>query len=318
MIERPLRPIDVSALLRVITAVEVAEGLPLRTPEDELLEELTAEGLDLAVDSIGLFTDDTCVGYGWAHLALEPSPQARWASVNVVVHPEVTGQGHGRRILAWVEARAVELLSSVPDPSPPRTLRAYFHAGQERTAQMAARAGYSITRYFDEMAVDLATTATPVTPEGIRVTGWDADHTEAARSVSNEAFADHWGSTTTTPDDWQRTLRVPRFRPALSTMAFAGEELVGVLVSHVYEEDWPVVGRQEAWISLIGVKRAQRGRGIARALIGQTLSAMSAAGLSHGALGVDTDNPTGAHGLYTSLGFVPTNQLQLWTKGLQS
>jgi len=51
--------------------------------------------------------------------------------------------------------------------------------------------------------------------------------------------------------------------------------------------------------------QAWRGRGVASALVVRSLQAFEAAGLSHAALGVDGDNPTGAAHLYRSLGFEP-------------
>jgi hypothetical protein len=38
-------------------------------------------------------------------------------------------------------------------------------------------------------------------------------------------------------------------------------------------------------------------------LIAHSLGAFAAQGFTHGAIGVDSDNPSGAGGLYSSLGF---------------
>ncbi|WP_338066367.1 GNAT family N-acetyltransferase [Euzebya rosea] len=58
----------------------------------------------------------------------------------------------------------------------------------------------------------------------------------------------------------------------------------------------------------------RRGRGIAKAMIDRTLTASAARGLSHTTLGVDTADPTGAHALYTGLGFVRTARNVGWAK----
>ncbi|NCU81693.1 MAG: GNAT family N-acetyltransferase, partial [Acidimicrobiia bacterium] len=42
---------------------------------------------------------------------------------------------------------------------------------------------------------------------------------------------------------------------------------------------------------------------VAKNLITHALAKYKALGLTHAALSVDTQNPTGAHGLYTKLGF---------------
>ncbi|MFM8814914.1 MAG: GNAT family N-acetyltransferase [Actinomycetes bacterium] len=46
-----------------------------------------------------------------------------------------------------------------------------------------------------------------------------------------------------------------------------------------------------------------RGKAIGRSLITHALAAYKRDGLTHAALDVDTENPTGAYGLYTSVGF---------------
>jgi ribosomal protein S18 acetylase RimI-like enzyme len=63
-------------------------------------------------------------------------------------------------------------------------------------------------------------------------------------------------------------------------------------------------GGRGGYIGQIGTRRSWRGRGLASALVGAALAAMKDAGYVRAALTVDTENPTGAHGLYERLGFV--------------
>ena len=51
------------------------------------------------------------------------------------------------------------------------------------------------------------------------------------------------------------------------------------------------------------VRRELRKRGVASALITWSLHAFAQGGFTHAMLGVDADNPTGAHRLYKALGF---------------
>ncbi len=50
---------------------------------------------------------------------------------------------------------------------------------------------------------------------------------------------------------------------------------------------------------------AWRRRGLAKALLARSLVAAREAGFTSAGLGVDAENPTGALGLYESLGFAP-------------
>ena len=71
----------------------------------------------------------------------------------------------------------------------------------------------------------------------------------------------------------------------------------------VYPHDAADRGYTEGWIEQIGTKRAHRGNGLAAALIRAAMRAFASDGIEYATLEVDTENPTGAHGIYTRLGF---------------
>ena len=60
--------------------------------------------------------------------------------------------------------------------------------------------------------------------------------------------------------------------------------------------------------ALVGTLREHRGRGLAGALLAEVMRASRAAGLERCVLDVDTENPTGALGVYTRLGFAATDR----------
>jgi mycothiol synthase len=66
----------------------------------------------------------------------------------------------------------------------------------------------------------------------------------------------------------------------------------------------------------VSVRRAWRRRGLARALLASSLVAAREAGHDGASLGVDSDSPTGATGLYRSLGFEPVKTFKAWRKPL--
>jgi mycothiol synthase len=55
----------------------------------------------------------------------------------------------------------------------------------------------------------------------------------------------------------------------------------------------------------VAVRRPWRRRGVARALLTSSLVGAREAGFTSANLGVDSDSPTGATGLYESIGFAP-------------
>jgi ribosomal protein S18 acetylase RimI-like enzyme len=89
----------------------------------------------------------------------------------------------------------------------------------------------------------------------------------------------------------------------LSFLALDGDEVVGLVIVDVNEDDWVLQGYESSYISLVGVISRWRRRGVAPALLAKTLRASRDAGMQRTALDVDSENPTGALGLYTGMGF---------------
>ena len=63
--------------------------------------------------------------------------------------------------------------------------------------------------------------------------------------------------------------------------------------------------RKRGWTENIAVRRPWRKRGLARALIIRSLAMLKAQGMTEAALGVDTQNTSGALRVYESCGFKP-------------
>ena len=73
-------------------------------------------------------------------------------------------------------------------------------------------------------------------------------------------------------------------------------------------DDFEGQGFTSSYVELVGTRREWRGSGIAPALLTRVLEASKADGLDKVVLDVDAENPTGALGLYTSLGFEESNR----------
>ena len=171
-------------------------------------------------------------------------------------------------------------------------------------------------RYGAELLRDLDDLPTVPDPEGVAIVAWDPARSEAARVATNDAFADHWGSTPRDAAAWQHVLESHGNRPDLSFLATAGDRVVGVCRNAHFPSDEAVTGRREGWIGAVSVVRHFRRRGIASALVARSLRAFRDAGFTHSILGVDSENPTGAYRIYERLGYRPlyrtvTHQLEV-------
>ncbi|WTB59932.1 GNAT family N-acetyltransferase [Streptomyces sp. NBC_00825] len=129
----------------------------------------------------------------------------------------------------------------------------------------------------------------------------------------NDAFRDHWGSQPVTAAEWASGDRLEAFRPDLSLLAVTpdtheGERVVGFVFVDVAPDEWPLRGGPFGYVTTVGVRREARGQGLARTLLAHVLRALRAEGLDHAVLDVDAESPTGALGLYQSLGFTVTDR----------
>ena len=98
------------------------------------------------------------------------------------------------------------------------------------------------------------------------------------------------------------------FRPDLSYLVLDGDEVAGFSINFLSPEENERKGVQEAWVGDLGVRRPWRKRGIATALLNQSMLAFKAVGMDYATLGVDTENPTGALGVYERVGFAPVRR----------
>jgi mycothiol synthase len=96
---------------------------------------------------------------------------------------------------------------------------------------------------------------------------------------------------------------MPNLDTNLWRVAWDGDEVAGSVWTLIWPEENAKLGLSRGWLEHISVRRPWRRRGLATALIAETLRLLRDLGLEEGALGVDSENLTGALPLYESLGF---------------
>ncbi|MEB4613125.1 GNAT family N-acetyltransferase [Leucobacter sp. M11] len=228
--------------------------------------------------------------------------------LNGQVRPDRRGEGIGTALLAWQEGRGLQLLAS-SEQHLPGWLTVGSESGALAQRPLLERAGFVPTRWWFTMVRDLAEPipAVSLAPH-LRIAPYRNELSEPARLVINDAFRDHWGSQPLNRADWESIARLGSFRPELGAVVLAtgddgSEELAGVLRVMITEAEWEPNGFSFGYIEVLGVARAWRGQGIARALLATTLTTLRGLGLEQAMLDVDSESPTGAVGLYGRLGF---------------
>ena len=303
---RPATLDDIDAVWEIAKATDALEHPNYIATREEVAEELGYSFVDLARDSLLAETADGRVIA--AVLVFEPPRKETLVRefLNGGVHPDFTGRGIGRELLAWQLARAEQKLAA-SDERLPGWIVGYADERAPQRERLLRAGGLEPVRYFLGLERDLAQTIPEVSPaDDVRIVPYTPELSAAVHGARDEAFGDHWGSQPMSDEQWEGFIG-GTFRADLSFVALApgagGEEVAGFVLSQVNEEDWTAQGFTGAYVAALGTTRAHRGRRIAPALLSATLQACADRGWEKVTLDVDAENPTGALGLYTRLGF---------------
>jgi len=140
-------------------------------------------------------------------------------------------------------------------------------------------------------------------PSELEIRPVEESHLRAIWEADKEAFRDHWGYSEPTEEDWLRFLEFPHRDETLWKIAWEGGRVVGQVRSFINHAENASLGQTRGWTEFISTHRDWRKRGVARALICASMHELASRGMTEAALGVHTENPTGAFHLYESLGY---------------
>jgi mycothiol synthase len=219
------------------------------------------------------------------------------------VDPTWRRRGLGRALLHWTERRALEV-ARVDGRRGERVMSAWPDAMQAGAVALYEQEGYSIVRYGFLMTRDLADPISDsVLPDGVEIRPVLAADHRAIWDADVEAFRDHWGRAERTEADYQRWFAVPELDTGLWRVAWDGTDVAGSVMPFIYPELNETLGVRRGWLEHVSVRRPWRRRGLASALIVESLRALREAGMTEAALGVDAENVTGALRVYEAIGF---------------
>jgi mycothiol synthase len=178
--------------------------------------------------------------------------------------------------------------------------------------------GYGPVRYFLEMVRDLAEPIDDLPiPEGLEVRPVPPEDYRKVFDAANEALQDHWGGRQWTEEEYLEFINAPWFQPELWMIAYDGDEVAGNVINWINESENEEFDRKWGYTEIISVRRPYRGKGLAKALVSRSMALVRDKGMEFANLGVDTENPSGAHGLYTGLGYRPIKTYMVYHKPLE-
>jgi ribosomal protein S18 acetylase RimI-like enzyme len=111
-------------------------------------------------------------------------------------------------------------------------------------------------------------------------------------------------------------LKDPLNDPDLWKVAWEGDQVAGMVLNFLNEKENEEYHRLRGWTENISVRKPWRRRGLASALLTRSLQMFKVMGMDHAALGVDTQNLTGALDLYEGVGFIVEKRHTAYRKKL--
>ncbi len=212
-------------------------------------------------------------------------------------------------MLETIRERAMERAAEAGLPAYELSTGCYVQ-DTARAAALAA-AGWSVVRQFHRMVLDLpAEVATPEPVPGIdvRVAGVDEAGRHDMHAVMQAAFTEHWDFHPEDYDEW--------WRRQAERAGFDGEQWWVA-----YDGSTPAAGAicsdrmaemGIGYIAGLGTVPAYRGRGLGRLLLRHAFADFARRGRKRAQLGVDTQNTTGALGVYESVGMHAAQSVNVW------
>jgi mycothiol synthase len=227
------------------------------------------------------------------------------------VHPDYCGQGIGTYLARTGEARARRQALEAP-PGAGISLFNSIGAGNRAAREILEREGYTVARHFWRMQIDM-NGAPPVAewPDGISVRSYVPGQDDRATfEAIEEAFEDHWGYIPGRFETWEQAMiKHEDFDPGLWFLAVEGDQIAGACLCFNYSF--------EGWVDELGVRRPWRRKGLGLALLRHSFSQFYRRGQSRVALGVDSQNTTGATRLYERAGMRVARQYDSYQKVLR-
>lgn len=310
LIFRRLRlPDDLAPLAEMHSRAAVADDLDDRDSAEEWgLWFAHPAGLDPMTDCVIGEAGSRVVAYAQAR-AQDDNDGGRDYMAGGEVDPEYRGRGIGRALLrhnirhqrarAAREAAAVGASTDVE-----RRLESWAFESQARRTRLLESEGFRVVRWFFEMLrPDLEDIVDLPMPAGLEFRPVQLADYRAIWAADVEAFRDHWGGT---EDDnsYERFFSGPEFRPDLWRVAWDGDQVAGVVMNRIMTGFNTQSGERRGELAGVSVRRPWRGRGLARAMVAESLRALRDEGMTSAVLGVDAENPTGALGVYEANGFL--------------
>ena len=316
---------DVARLTQLLRAHERQGRGWAGASVDDVLVEVSEHGLRTRENIVLRDPDGDIRAWGSVHDRAE----GRMLFVHVVARDlaDAVADKCSAVLFEWAAGQAREVGAARGLPEQQIDTGAF--ADDERQHRWLARAGFERVRTWWQMSRPVSPAEASLVPspdqwekEGVvfrlvRRAGSgmpDESDLRELHQVLEGAFVDHFNSSEETFEEFLHRLREDpghRWDHWWLAELTDGDEAdpVGALIGTVSES---VRGPDGSYVSYLGVLEAARGRGVAKGLLNTIIADAAVRGRDRVGLEVDADSPTGAAGLYTSMGWETKYVTESW------
>ena len=301
---RPPRDDELAAIVEVMNALPLSAGHAAEMSELELRHWFTSPSMSVGRDVRVVERSRLLTAY--ADVGDQSDLHTRYW-LDLRAHPERARAAELDAVLDWAHERS---RSNAVEGA---IFRAFVEEEAMIVADAVRRAGLELIRHSYRMAIGLdGSVRAPRWPKGLSVRSFEHSDARAVYEAHQESFADMWEHTADPYEEWEHWMTTREdFDPSLWFLAEAEGEVAGIALCRQDEND-ESLGR----ISVLGVRRPWRRRGLGRALLEHAFDEFQRRGYRTVNLGVDAESLTGAHRLYESAGMRVIRRFDIYEKPL--
>lgn len=317
LVVRPVRWVD-----DVVDAGDLADVTRLyREYELDRIGSVDSEpaGLAAAYAWPQVLRDETALVYDGDEAVASVWVKAEEPTHDVFVDLAVAPGGHERERLESAVRHGIGAgrRHAERHPESSWTLRITVWSGDAVAAEVVEAHGLTPSRRFYRMRIDADSPAIPATapplPPGVELVVRDEVETRRTMwAVDNESFLDHYNFAPSEYDDWWAEWEADALRDPSGwwLLTVDGDPAAICILDETRAE------QNDGYVSILGVRKPYRGRGLATLLLQRAFVRERDRGRAGIQLSVDAENTTGAVGLYERVGMRPTQVLQGYSRAL--
>jgi mycothiol synthase len=309
---------DFPQMVATINAAKLADGIERSdTVEDVRKNYDHLHNCDPFRDVLIAEVDASMVAYSRLWWYIDETSRVRIYNSFGFVRPEWRRKGLGRAMLRYNQAALRAIAAGHP-----QDMERYFESGgddgEKENEALLQSDGYQAVRHgFSMVRPDLENIPDLPLPEGLEVRPVHPEHYRTIWDADQEAFRDHWGFVEGTEEDYQSWMSHRNFQPDMWMIAWDGDEVAGQVKSYIDYQENVEYHRLRGYTEAISTRRPWRRRGVAHALIALSLKLLKEKGMQEAALGVDTQNLSGALRVYEDMGFRVVRRTSIYRKKME-